>query len=117
MAREQLKTLTEPMYYILLSLTEQRHGYGIMQAVDQMTKGRVSIGAGTLYALLGRFEKENIIVQVRKEDRKKIYSLTSKGRQLLTEEFNRLNQLVLDGSKQFDQEGRLLPPKDGEGRA
>ena len=42
MAREQLKTLTEPMYYILLSLLKENHGYGIMQMVDELTEG----GAG-----------------------------------------------------------------------
>ena len=39
MAREQLKTLTEPMYYILLSLLKENHGYGIMQMVDELTDG------------------------------------------------------------------------------
>ena len=61
MARKKLDTLTEQMYYVLLSLTEERHGYGIMQYVSELTRGRVAIGAGTLYALLGRFEKEGLI--------------------------------------------------------
>ena len=30
MARKKLDTLTEQMYYVLLSLTKERHGYGIM---------------------------------------------------------------------------------------
>ena len=49
MAREQLKTLTEPMYYILLMLSEPQHGYGIMQEIEKHTGGRVKVGAGTLY--------------------------------------------------------------------
>ena len=52
MARKKLDTLTEPMYYVLLSLVEERHGYGVMQYASQLTGGRVAIGAGTLYALL-----------------------------------------------------------------
>jgi len=71
MAREQLKNLTEPMYYILLTLTTPQHGYGIMQEVDRRTEGRVKIGAGTLYNLLSRFEEEDIIAQVSEENRKK----------------------------------------------
>ncbi len=39
MAKEQLKTLTEPMYYILLTLSEPQHGYGIMQEVERRTEG------------------------------------------------------------------------------
>ena len=96
MAREQLKTLTEPMYYILLVLLQEQHGYGIMQRILELTKGRVIIGAGTLYTLLSRFEKEGIIKQVREEERKKIYTLTNKGKILLYEEEERLKKLLED---------------------
>ena len=97
MAREQLKNLTEPMYYILLVLQRENHGYGIMQEVEELTGGRVVIGAGTLYTLLGRFEKEEIIQQVAEEDRRKTYIITEKGRQLLDEEICRLRMLLEDG--------------------
>ncbi|MEI2803101.1 MAG: hypothetical protein V9E84_05205 [Trichococcus flocculiformis] len=40
--------LTESMFYILLSLLQPNHGYGIMQQVEERTKGRVALGAGTL---------------------------------------------------------------------
>lgn len=116
MAREQLKNLTEPMYYILLSLLKENHGYGIMQMVDELTEGRVVIGAGTLYTLLGRFEKEEIIQQVAEENRRKIYIITDKGKGLLGEEFQRLNHLVEDGRKFFAFEGeRKEPPASGGG--
>lgn len=105
MARKQLKNLTEPMYYILLALTSPLHGYGIMQTVDEMTKGRVKIGAGTLYSLLARFEKEDIIIQVAEDSRRKIYTITDKGLELLAEEYNRLKQLVFDGKIFFGEEG------------
>ena len=39
--------LTEPVYYILLSLLTPMHGYGIMQNVKKLTNDRVNIGAGT----------------------------------------------------------------------
>ena len=61
MARKRLETLTEQMFYVLLFLREERHGYGIMQAIAELTGGRVSVGAGTLYALLERFEKDGLI--------------------------------------------------------
>ena len=99
MAREQLQNLTEPMYYVLLSLTLPRHGYEIMQVIGEVSGGRVKVGAGTLYALLSRFEKEKIITQVANEGRRKIYSLTTKGREILIEEHNRLQLLVADGKK------------------
>ena len=98
MARQPLKTLTEPMYYILLMLSEPQHGYGIMQEVERRTEGRVKIGAGTLYNLLSRFEEENIIVQLSEENRRKTYTLTDKGLNILKDEYQRLKQLVSDGS-------------------
>ncbi|MCD4715022.1 MAG: PadR family transcriptional regulator [Clostridiales bacterium] len=97
MAREQLKTLTESMYYILLTLLKPQHGYGIMQEVDSITKGRVKVGAGTLYNLLSRFEEEEIITQVVEDNRKKVYLISEKGLTILRAEHQRLNQLVEDG--------------------
>lgn len=116
MARKQLKTLTEPMYYVLLSLIKENHGYGIMQMISELTEGRVAVGAGTLYALLGRFEKEEIIFQVAEENRRKIYKLTDKGHDILNEEFDRLNKMVSDGQKFIEFEGqRPMPPDNNNG--
>lgn len=116
MAREQLKNLTEPMYYILLSLIKENHGYGIMQMVEEITEGRVVIGAGTLYSLLGRFEKEEIITQLAEENRRKTYIITEKGNKILKDEYERLNLLVSDGKRFFDFDGeRKDPPNDGGG--
>ena len=98
MARKKLDTLTEPMYYVLLSLTEERHGYGIMQYVNQLTNGRVNIGAGTLYALLSRFEKEGLLRSTKEQENRKYYQLTDEGRKVLEDEFDRLHRLVADGN-------------------
>lgn len=106
MAREQLKNLTEPMYYVLLALQRENHGYGIMQEIEELTDGRVIVGAGTLYTLLGRFEREEIIVQMSEEDRRKTYIITDKGRQLLNEEIRRLRMLLAD-SERYMKERRL----------
>lgn len=99
MAREQLQTLTEPMYYILLSLTSPSHGYDIMQKISSITNGRVAVGAGTMYSLLSRFEKEKIIFQVSEEGRRKIYELTDKGINILNNEFLRIQRLAEDGER------------------
>lgn len=100
MARKKLETLTEQMYYVLLSLTgEARHGYGIMQDVSEMTQGRVAIGAGTLYALLGRFEKAGLIALIRAEEGRKYYRLTRAGQTILDDEFTRLRRQVADGER------------------
>ncbi len=102
MARRKLETLSEQMYYVLLSLhTEPMHGYRIMQYVNDLTQGRVVIGAGTLYALLARFEEEGYIRLCGIEEGRKSYDLTDVGQKTLENEFDRLRQQVSDGAKQL----------------
>ena len=90
MAREQLQTLSEPMYFTLLSLTRPMHGYEIMQTISAISGERVKVGAGTLYALLTRFEKEGIVLRLSDDGRRKTYMITEKGRDLLDREYARL---------------------------
>lgn len=107
MARKKLETLTEQMYYVLLSLLEEpRHGYGIMQYVSRLTDGRVDIGAGTLYALLERFEREGLITLLEHQEGRKYYTISPKGRDALTAEQARLRRLIADGELLLGKEGR-----------
>jgi len=94
MAREQLQTLSEPMYFILLVLTRPMHGYEIMQTVSDITHARLKVGAGTLYALLTRFEKEGIVRCISNDGRRKTYILTDRGRSLLDREYKRLSESI-----------------------
>ena len=96
MARKKLETLTEQMFYVLLALRQERHGSGIMQAITALTNGRVNIGAGTLYALLERFEGEGFITFTRMEDKRKYYKLTTEGDKALREEYGRIRQQAAD---------------------
>lgn len=105
MARKQLQTLTEPMYYVLLCLKTPLHGYAIMQKVKLITDGRIKVGPGTLYNLLSRFEKKEIIVQVKSTSNKKNYTLTPKGYEFLNNELLRLKQLVFDGERILEDDG------------
>ena len=41
--------LTEVTFFILLSLYTPKHGYAVMQFIEDNTKGRLTLGAGTLY--------------------------------------------------------------------
>ena len=108
MARKKLETLSEQMYYVLLSLyAEPMHGYRIMQYVAELTQGRVAIGAGTLYALLGRFEEERYISLSGSSEGRKSYQLTGVGRQALENEFDRLRRQVSDGAKFLQKEGLI----------
>lgn len=96
MAREQFQTLTEPMFYILLALTEECCGVDIMEKVKLISKGRVRVGPGTLYAMLAKFEENGVIRKTAEEGRKKSYIITEHGRKMLQEEYSRLITMVSD---------------------
>ncbi len=98
--------LTESTYYILLSLYQPRHGYGIMQQAEQLSGGRVRLAAGTLYGALGALcEKGWIIPVLSQEDsRKKEYRLTDRGLSVLKNELARLRQLVENGEMILKEE-------------
>ena len=102
MAREQLQTLTEPMYYILLALTEECCGVDIMERVKKLSADRVSVGPGTLYAMLAKFEEKEIIRLTASEGRRKSYVITELGRAELKKEYDRLNRMVQDGKFYFE---------------
>lgn len=98
MAREAFQTLTEPMYYILLALTEECCGVDIMNKVETLSGGRIRVGPGTLYAMLARFEEHKIIRLTAEEGRRKSYIITDAGIQMLTKEYARLKTMVEDGA-------------------
>ena len=91
--------LTESYFYILLCLyAGPNHGYGIMQMTNELSCGRVQIGSGTMYGATGNMMKKGWItetVSTQPEDkRKRLYQLTSVGSAVLTEEIQRLRQLL-----------------------
>lgn len=93
--------LTEAVYYILLALRKPNHGYGITQEVEEMTGGRVTLGAGTLYGAIQTLQKKGWIdiYSVDTESRKKKeYMITETGREVFEAERKRLQEL-LDNAK------------------
>lgn len=101
MPRLKFQTLTEQMFYILLCLKDECCGIDIMDKVSQMTDGRVKVGSGTLYNLLEQFLDSGMIIQTKAEGRRRSYVLTEKGREVLTNEYNRLCTQAEDYRKMF----------------
>ena len=87
--------LTEVTFYILLSLYTPKHGYAVMQFIEEKTAGRLSLGAGTLYGALNSLQEKGWIVPCEEsEGRKKEYLITSQGKGIAEKELVRLNELV-----------------------
>jgi DNA-binding PadR family transcriptional regulator len=102
--------LTEATYYIMLSVMEPLHGYGVMQKVEKLSQGTVKVGPGTLYGVFSNLEKEGLIVKVKEEDRRKCYALTPKGQQVLLMQIDRLE--IMSGNGQ-DIKASLMSAEDG----
>ncbi|AHA29473.1 MULTISPECIES: PadR family transcriptional regulator [unclassified Exiguobacterium] len=96
----QETALTEAVYYILLSLQQPRHGYGIMQFVQELSNDRVKLAAGTLYGALSSLVDKGWIEAIEQETgRKKEYIITNQGRERLQVELDRLKELVRHGQE------------------
>ncbi len=95
---EQYLPLTEATYYIMLALAEPLHGYAVMQKVEEMTRGEVKIGPGTLYGAFAALERQHLITMVRQEERRKSYTLTGLGRAVLYRQLKRLEMMYQSGS-------------------
>jgi DNA-binding PadR family transcriptional regulator len=78
--------MSETMFYILFALCSERHGYGVMQHVEELTGGRIVLGAGTVYTTLGKLEADGLVVVTSREDRRTNYLITPKGTEVLCEE-------------------------------
>ena len=93
--------LTEAVYYILLSLTEPLHGYGIMQNVEYLSHGRVKLAAGTLYGAITTLLEKGWIGALPgdSDSRKKEYIITELGREMLYGELARLRELLENGNR------------------
>lgn len=100
MGTKERGPLTEPMFYVLMSfLRQEMCGIEITEFVSQKTGGRVVLGPGTLYTLLGKFQEEHLIEETQVEGRKRTYRLTEKGREVYLTELERLRTCVCDGEE------------------
>ncbi len=98
--------LTEAVYYILLSLMQPMHGYGIMQNVEQLSGGRLRLAAGTLYGAISSMLDKGWITALdgAADSRKKEYLITEAGRDILRAEYARLKELVSNGRAALEME-------------
>lgn len=95
-----MEPMTDSTYLILLSLLEPRHGYAIMKGISDMTNDSVTIGPASMYTILKKLEKKGDIRLKEDKDRKKIYVITSQGKEELVRE--------VDRRRMFYEAGRSL---------
>lgn len=96
---KQSEPLSESYYYILICLAKgANHGYGIMQMTKELSKGKVTIGAGTMYGASGNMLKKGWIEETFSDmpgtEKRRLYQLTEKGKTVLKTEIERLRNMI-----------------------
>jgi DNA-binding PadR family transcriptional regulator len=94
--------LTPAITHILLALADgDRHGYAIMQEVEQLTNGALHMGPGTLYGTIKRMLAAGLIEEaderpdpVLDDERRRYYRATHLGIAVLDAETARMAMLV-----------------------
>jgi DNA-binding PadR family transcriptional regulator len=105
--------LTEPTFYILLSLAPgNKHGYAIMKDVRELSRARVNLSTSTLYTAIGRLLDQELIERLSDDDEdvspglpRKSYALTDLGRRVLEAEAVRLQGMVKEARLRLKEEG------------
>ena len=92
--------LTPAMHHILLALLQaERHGYAIMQAIEVLTDGAMSLGPGSLYTSIRKLLDAKLIEESDErpdvdDERRRYYRISGAGRAAVAAETKRLAQLV-----------------------
>ncbi|EOI00334.1 hypothetical protein UAY_01437 [Enterococcus moraviensis ATCC BAA-383] len=100
-------TLTDSSYLILLALLKPQHGYAIMKEVNSLTYGQVNIGPASMYTILKKLEKNQLITLEESNERKKIYLISDKGLELLKTDTKRRKLLYQAGSRLLAEKGEM----------
>jgi DNA-binding PadR family transcriptional regulator len=112
---QNLLPLSEPSFYILLSLSAGRkHGYAILKDVSVLSGKTLELSTSTLYGALGRMLEQGLIDRVENGlDQaigpglpRKAYQLTELGRRMLEAEMVRLRRLVQAGQQHLGPEAQ-----------
>ena len=97
-SNDELLPLTPAVFNILLALADgEKHGYAIMQEVEENTGGLVKMGPGTLYGSIKRMIEDGLIVENDErpdpdldDQRRRYYCLTAMGKRHLHAEAKRM---------------------------
>lgn len=101
---EDLLPLTQRVFLILWALSEnEHHGYRLLGAVEELSRGRVTIKPGSLYEAIQTLEGRGLIAATSDGEAKRAsprqrrtYRLTDFGHQVLDAEAGRLAEMVDD---------------------
>lgn len=101
-------TIPPAALYVLLALSDgERHGYAILKEIESVTGGALTILPGTLYRIVRQLVDDGWIVETGadpKDERRRYYRLTARGRKAAQAEVARMAMIV-----SIAQARRLFP--------
>lgn len=100
--------LREPTFLILAAVAPAPlHGYGVIQAVEELSEGRVRLRPGTLYAALDRMVGEGLLVMDSEEvvdgRLRRYYRITPAGVEVLRAGVEQLEANALAARSQLER--------------
>lgn len=108
--------MREPTYFMLVALApgEPMHGYAIAKSANEISDGRVTITAGTLYGALDRLVDAGSITldsegQVNGRKRR-YYRITEQGQSDLTAEVARMQQSIAAAQSRRGEAAAITAP-------
>lgn len=104
----EMGELTDSAYYIMLSLLDAKHGYLIMNSIEQLTNNRLSIGPASLYTTLKKLLAADYIKELGDNSgKRKTYITTKKGIDLLKNEVARRREMVMHAERFLKEKGEM----------
>ena len=99
--------MREPTFLILVGLADaERHGYGIIREVEQLSGGRLRLGPGSLYGALDRLSEQGLIRTTRTEivngRLRRYYAISDAGLSAVREETARRSSVLRAAKKRLE---------------
>ena len=94
--------LPSSSFHVLLALAKsEKHGYAIMQEVEEISEGAVRMGPGTLYGTIKRLLETGLVEESGErpdpdldDERRRYYRITTLGEKVVTAEVRRLSTMI-----------------------
>jgi DNA-binding PadR family transcriptional regulator len=86
--------LADAALHVLLALVQPRHGYAVMQFLDQQSGGTITLGPASLYTTLKKLIQAGLIDELDGDDSRRVYHLNTKGHEVLVRNIERRRQVL-----------------------
>ena len=107
MTNSKAGELSPVSYQILVALGDSpKHGYGVMRDIEKRSAGRMQVLPGTLYSTIKKMLAHGVIEECAPpakerdvDERRRYYRLTARGREVASEETERMTLRVRSARK------------------